>query len=117
MTMFALKTDADAGFPPVLEISSLSALMLALLIARIGLSFDSKIGRVLSFSESGGVGGDRKGLEGFSLSCTVVSNCWCFCIYALQCLVLGPDPPAGNLASVHVTPNIPEKKSLIVELE
>ena len=31
--------------------------------------------------------------------------------------MLGPDPPAGNLAREHGTPNIPEKKSLIVELE
>lgn len=68
MTMFALNTEADAGFPPVLKISSLSALILNLLIARIGLSFDSKIGLVLSFSESGGVGGDRRDLEPVSLS-------------------------------------------------
>ena len=66
--MIALKTEADAGFPPVFKISSLSALMLDLLITSMGLSFESNIGRVPSFSESGGVGGDRKDPETRSLS-------------------------------------------------
>ena len=55
--MFALKTDAEAGFPPVFTISSFNASILDLLIASIGLSFDKRIGRLgASLSESGGVG-------------------------------------------------------------
>ena len=107
--MFALKTEAEAGFPPVFRISSLSALILALLIARIGLSFESKIGGVLSFSESGGVGGDKTCPENRTQLLGRSFGCWCFCICALECLVLGPDPPAGNLARTHGTPSMPEK--------
>ncbi len=56
-TMFALKTDAAAGFPPVLTISWFSDVRRALFIARMGLSFDRRIGLCgTSLSESGGVG-------------------------------------------------------------
>jgi hypothetical protein len=117
MTMFALKTEADARFPPVFDISLFNASMLDLLIASIGLSLESKIGLVPSFSESGGVGGDGKGPDNPSLLSGEIFGCWCLCICALECRVLGPVPPAGNLARAHGTPSIAEKKSVIAELE
>lgn len=57
--MFARKTDAEAGLPPVLVISEFRASRLDLLMARMGLSFERRIGCFLeaSESESGGVGG------------------------------------------------------------
>lgn len=59
ITIFARKTAAEVGLPPVLAMASFKALRLDLLIERIGLSFESRIGLgAASQSESGGVRGD-----------------------------------------------------------
>lgn len=59
-TTLARNTDAEAGLPPTFEISSFNASRLDLLMARIGLSFERRMGRFCtSVSESGGVGGAK----------------------------------------------------------
>lgn len=78
--MLARNTDADAAFPPTFAISWFSALRLALLMTRIGLSFERRIGLLwTSVSESGGVGGAHAPGTWHALG-EVDLGFWCFCI-------------------------------------
>lgn len=87
-------------------------------MARIGLSLESSIGRGLfSLSESGGVGGAGKVSRVVSSRPRLLFGRWCCCMCAFECLVLGPEPPAGNRASAHGTSRMRVKKSLIALLE
>jgi hypothetical protein len=58
-TMFARNTEGATVLPPVLMIEAFKLSTLDRFIARIGLSFDSRMGILAaSLSESGGVGGE-----------------------------------------------------------